>query len=396
MSILTQFEPAKDGNHQVSSGFKHIFLGIDGTRRSAFRDRFYSNVYRLSAALDRKDRTGRNPQIFIYACGLGTEETGFNLQASLLGRGLDRLILHTYLNLASNYVSGDKIYLFGFSRGAVAARALAGFITTVGLLRADSISHTADAWLYFNEALGGKGKIRYKNILADLPKWTHLKERIFIDFLGLWDTVSGPIGQNELQQRYRFDDLELSKCVKNAVHILSIDETRRTFQPILFTGTKRTEQHLEQIWMPGVHTDIGGGYGRQFLSTVSLIAMIDKLAETNPDLAFDDAYVDTQLSIVQQENAVVNDEFEYLSLIRRRLARTREMGRTAHDIVHPLLDFMIGKQISFKGKITEYHPRFRSATVMDLTRSTFTNDSWFNRKLINCLTERFREESRSR
>ena len=70
-------------------------------------------------------------------------------RGGLFGDGFDELILQAYINLVSNYVHGDKIYIFGFSRGAVIARALTGFISYSGLLKANSTAHIEHAWNYF-------------------------------------------------------------------------------------------------------------------------------------------------------------------------------------------------------------------------------------------------------
>ncbi len=54
------------------------------------------------------------------------------------GRGINRQIRRVYGLLASRYRPGDRIWLFGYSRGAYAVRALAGLIDRVGLLRAEA------------------------------------------------------------------------------------------------------------------------------------------------------------------------------------------------------------------------------------------------------------------
>jgi len=47
--------------------------------------------------------------------------------------------LDGYRYIVQNYASGDKLYLFGFSRGAYTVRALCGLINNCGILkRADA------------------------------------------------------------------------------------------------------------------------------------------------------------------------------------------------------------------------------------------------------------------
>jgi hypothetical protein len=54
-------------------------------------------------------------------------------------------------------------------------------------------------------------------------------------------------------------------------------ESRIEFLPVLFEGVEDDkEQQLEQIWMPGVHTDVGGGYEQDFLGKISLMTMLGR------------------------------------------------------------------------------------------------------------------------
>lgn len=111
---------------RASSKGKHIILGIDGTWQAAFRDVFQSNVFRLNLAMNFEDRSDdRKPQIFIYSAGVGTANRSSQTIAGATGEGLSAIVLEAYINLVANYVPGDKIYIFGFSRGAFAARASA-------------------------------------------------------------------------------------------------------------------------------------------------------------------------------------------------------------------------------------------------------------------------------
>ena len=66
-----------------------------------------------------------------------------------------------------NYEAGDKIYVFGFSRGAVAAHALTGLISHSGLLRYDNLSQTKEAWQYF---IVDEHNIEY---VREKPRITH-------------------------------------------------------------------------------------------------------------------------------------------------------------------------------------------------------------------------------
>src|ERR1700722_18030432 len=89
-----------------------------------------TNVAILARAIHGSQETGGILQIVLYARGVGT--TGLKLETWIEGAtgiGVDDNIRSAYQFIAQNYVPGDEIYLFGFSRGAFTARSLAGLIT---------------------------------------------------------------------------------------------------------------------------------------------------------------------------------------------------------------------------------------------------------------------------
>jgi len=95
----------------------------------------------------------------------------------------------------------------------------------------------------------------------------HRREIFRVACLGLFDTV-GALGipleglWNLNRQKYEFHDVELSSLVDVGLHALAIDEHRRPFEASLWRRNrfKRTSAIIEQVWFPGVHADIGGGY----------------------------------------------------------------------------------------------------------------------------------------
>jgi hypothetical protein len=366
------YDAGSGGAYDAGYVPKHIMLGIDGTWQAAFSDPFQSNVFRMNIALNYDDGTAHgNPQIYIYLGGVGTSmETG-RRRAGVFGEGVDELILQAYTNLVSNCGPDDKIYLFGFSRGAVAVRALTNLISTSGLLLADSSPMIEEAWRFFIDKEGGD------DYLA--RKYANTHQNLSIEFLGVWDTVSGPYRQAELFKRYRFGSLRLDPIVKTGVHILAMDETRKDFLPILWTGKAQNSlsQNLEQIWMPGVHCDIGGGYRRSLLSTVSLLLMIDRLAQYCPDVGIDGDYIaDTLKGILDVEGITVNDEWaEYHFQMFRSTYRDVPNIADAVHTCHPLANLMNGKNVAFKGATKSYSPQCRPAAPTQV--ATFTPTSQY-------------------
>src|SRR6202000_3564146 len=98
------------------------------------------------------EATGGPVQGVLYPRGVATS----GLQAEVLiegmtGLGLDENIRSAYMFIAQNYLPGDEIFLFGFSRGAYTARSLAGFIGACGILKWPRLGDLAKAWRYYRK-----------------------------------------------------------------------------------------------------------------------------------------------------------------------------------------------------------------------------------------------------
>ena len=361
---------------------KHIIIGLDGTWQAAYLDQFKSNVHRLNVALNCHDEAPqKNPQLFIYSAGVGTSTMTSRLVDGVTSEGLSAIILQAYTNLVSNYVPGDKIYIFGFSRGAFAARVLSGLINRAGLLKAHSLGALEDAWMDFtNKDKATRNYFEYRANLAhiDVP----------IEFLGVWDTVIGSFRKSKLVETYRFENRRPVKIVKTAVQILSIDDGRWDFQPIFFEP--REGKTLEQIWMPGVHTDIGGGYGHSFLSTLSLLVMIDKIRQYCPSLSFDEQYIQkTLFQILEMERVVVNNERSGFWAWRRSWTRMVDDG--LGHMVHPFVELIREKDIRYKGKPRRYTPGFSVGKGSPLRPASFDPKSWHELELKERLKQKIAE-----
>ena len=120
-----------------------------------------------------------------------------------------------------------------------------------------------------------------------------------IEFIGVWDTVDAyGLPMDELAILWDrfiyplyFPDYTLSPIVKRACHAVSVDDERLTFHPVLWdegpepglvAAGKVSPGRIEQVWFPGVHSDVGGGYSKDLLALVTLDWMISKV-EADPD-----------------------------------------------------------------------------------------------------------------
>ena len=99
------------------------------------------------------------------------------------GRGINRQIRRVYGFLASRYRPGDRIFLFGYSRGAYAVRSLAGVIDRVGLLRADcaTVRHIRVAYRHYERGGTSNTAQKFRKL--------YCHDRTELEMLGVWDTV---------------------------------------------------------------------------------------------------------------------------------------------------------------------------------------------------------------
>lgn len=246
-----------------------------------------TNVVRLFNALAETGASGE-PQQAYYHPGVGTEGSRLRrLAGGAVGSGLGKNVLSGYRWLADTYQPGDRIFLFGFSRGAYTVRSLAGMITRYGLIETGPMSDHA-AWAAIERVYQRgyrEGRVRCSAWADGLAfhRQADGAEAREVHFLGVWDTV-GALGipdnyaiLNLLDdsRRYRFHDTALNDRVRNARHAVALDEPRASFAPTLWTNVGG-RQTVEQLWFPGNHGDVGGGHLETGLSDGALQWMLEE------------------------------------------------------------------------------------------------------------------------
>lgn len=237
-----------------------------------------TNVAKLSLALADDDEAG-NPQLLHYQAGVGTRRRE-RLLGGGFGVGLSRNVQECYRFIVDTYEPGDKLYFFGFSRGAFTARSTVGLVRNAGILRREHRDRIKEAYgLYRNPQKDSEPS----GIAAELFRRSYSHPDTFIDFVGVWDTVGAlgiPIDGFRpplLSKLWTFHDTTLSRYVLNAFHAVAIDERRLPFKPTLWVKKEDAQdQTLEQVWFAGVHCDVGGGYRSPDLSEIPLLWMADK------------------------------------------------------------------------------------------------------------------------
>lgn len=310
-------EPARPTERQ-------LVVSFDGTA-SGPRDR--SDVYKLQELIDAE---GRRDVLSFYVEGVGA---GFKPIGMATGWGIEYRVQLAYAFLLAQHRPGDRIHLFGFSRGAFAARILAAMLYSAGLPAGpeslcpppDADPSAADAWRSRAECLfdvservyrahrGDKGpEARIADVRRELDGLgLRFSRPARVATLGLWDTVEAlglvdtwealevslgvevPRDAGERNRRYG-DQL----CnVDRAFHALSIDDNRAdVFTPKLLTlphlfhnceaGDPARDSddfsRVEEVWFAGSHADVGGGYldceyRPACMSNVSLGWMVQRL-----------------------------------------------------------------------------------------------------------------------
>jgi uncharacterized protein (DUF2235 family) len=281
---------------------------VDGRRLALFLDGTWNtvndntNVYRLKQLC-----AGGADQISYYSAGVGTQY-GERISGGMFGYGLDAEVIQAYEWLVDTYNPGDRLFVFGFSRGAFTARSLAGLISKCGLLRPGAPMSLKQ--LYDRYKLGSVpysilhlAKMPDTNLLLE-DKW--LKKysmAIPIWFQGVWDTVGAlgvPFGNIPIISRSNYGFLETDLRINDthAYHALAIDEHREAFAPTLWsksvvegadTYPPRSLDNVEQRWFVGAHADVGGGYANGLLAQIPLRWLMEKAQ--NHGLVFKDTVV---------------------------------------------------------------------------------------------------------
>ena len=299
---------------------KDILLLIDGTLQGPGNpDSLPTNVEGLACFLNAEPLRNRiNPRplpllensslradapgtVVGYLSGVGADiPRGLNRLSAGTGLLTASAIRRAYKFLIRHYQPKDRIFLFGFSRGAFAVRSLAGFVDCVGVgLRAVPPAKrdlAIEEAYYAYEHLRGDTKLLRENIREYVYEYlagsTHnpTPELTFdslpIYFIGIWDAV-GALGlPSDLASATNafnsYHQTHLPPNVSHAFHALSLHELRSDFVPHIWTN-KREGQTLEQRWFAGDHSDIGGGHEDRKLSDLSLVWMLRKAESVGLD-----------------------------------------------------------------------------------------------------------------
>ncbi|KIX09379.1 uncharacterized protein Z518_00458 [Rhinocladiella mackenziei CBS 650.93] len=259
-----------------------------------------SNVSRIGWAIKDTSRDGI-PQIVNYQAGVGTAGgPAARVVGGATGLGLKENMREAYTYLAINWKPGDEIFLMGFSRGAFTARSTGGMIGALGLLTRLGLPYFNEIFEDWEHRFDDRYVSKFPNVpfpekgpfdqryVDELARRGLTTLHIPIKAICCWDTV-GSLGiprvawlenlrlQPPGMHDYEFYDTRLHPCIENAFQALALDERRAPFSPALWEKRDNDRTNLVQVWFPGVHSNVGGGYEDQDLANITLAWMISKL-----------------------------------------------------------------------------------------------------------------------
>jgi uncharacterized protein (DUF2235 family) len=253
-----------------------------------------TNVFNIAELADLDDPP---EQVLYYGLGVGTlpapnARTRLQPWASKviggggLGHGMRRDVDEAYTYLMNVWQPGDRVYVFGFSRGAYTARALRGMLYRVGLMRPGSENLIPYALRVYARQPGKDSDLKRSGGFDLMKRFSEaLSRRIIgdgvalpIEFFGLFDAVKGTgiIGPDVTWAHT--NDLP---NVKRIAHAVSIDEDRKPFREKLVDKTDAgSERRVDEVWFAGIHSDVGGGFdGHKGLGKIAMRWMFDAAIE---------------------------------------------------------------------------------------------------------------------
>ncbi|KZP29542.1 hypothetical protein FIBSPDRAFT_988847 [Athelia psychrophila] len=266
-------DQASQTSTQKEPNGRNLVLTLDGTSNKF--GKFNTNVIELYSRLDASDG-----QLNYYNSGVGTitkQKSMWKWMTQKFDSAIDlaiawnfeKVILAAYRWLSERYKPGDRIFLFGFSRGAYQMRVLAAMIAKVGLIQEGNVEQIPFAFEVYKTKKNDTDARRFKD--------TFSMKDVRVHFLGVWDTVSsvGLVGNKILPMVNEWEHIDIFR------HALALDERRVKFIPecvmrkrhlnkdgnpvnfdkeytsvVTASGEKIPVRRLNEVWFAGSHSDV--------------------------------------------------------------------------------------------------------------------------------------------
>jgi uncharacterized protein (DUF2235 family) len=303
---MSQSRAVTDALSAETAPPKNLVVCLDGTRNQIGAGR-PTNPAKVFQMLDLDDPT---EQLAYYDPGVGTlpaatmrgkiAQRSSQVAQMAFGFGMKANMTQAYTWLMQNYQPGDKVYVFGFSRGAYTARALVGLLGRPGLLRSGSdnlVEYAVKEYIKRRPSSGADDEPPSEEVkqFADALCWgtptKHLNDSPYcptewdrihsipVEYLGIWDTVeaSGIAGIGEV----KWPITKTLWNVKRLRHAVSIDERRSPYREFLVKPRINPADafEFEEVWFSGVHSDVGGTFPEAQLAMIALKWVFDGVAK---------------------------------------------------------------------------------------------------------------------
>ena len=268
MTVHEAFNPrpgSDDASGTRPTQARNLVVCCDGTGAEYGRNN--TNVVETYQLVEKDDA-----QLAFYDPGIGTGGWEYHEDASELrsladqatGWGLQKNVEDAYRFLMRTFHPRDRVFLFGFSRGAFTVRSLGGMLHKCGLLGPHDDHLVEYASKIYNTASNDDVAAGFRSTFArPCP----------VECIGVWDTVESLA----LNAGKRWRNASLNPEVRHGFHAVAIDEKRRDFPPCLWDEADIVHgQTIEQVWFSGVHADVGGWHDERTLANVALHWMLDQ------------------------------------------------------------------------------------------------------------------------
>lgn len=363
---------------------KRLVIFLDGTTDKSEGN---TNVWRARSLCALKDKDDREQRIY-YAAGVGTQ-LGEVTRGEVFGYGIDDQVVDAYGWLVENYEDRDDIFVFGFSRGAFAARSLSGYVSRCGVIRPGSPLGVKQLYDRYKKG----NHVKTLNQLLDPVRnksGYDLEERWMvrdcapaaIKFTGVWDSVGSVATTSHLALLtggdHSFLDTNLRKNEEHVYHAMAIDENRADFDVTLLSyyrpntetapyTSPRLLADVEQRWFCGAHGDVGGGTYSDALAQLPLRWLLTKASSHG--LAFKrDVELDAEATTAAIEDSFsdfLKGAYKVYSLGRRNWRTIgREPEKRSQTTVHTINE-TIDKSVFNRWRSDE---RYRPANLVDWAR----------------------------
>ncbi|KAJ7792754.1 hypothetical protein B0H14DRAFT_3889701 [Mycena olivaceomarginata] len=224
------------------------------------------------------------------------------------GVGLNENVCEAYVWLCLNWIPGDEIFIFGFSRGAFTARALSGLIFHLGIIDRSNLGEFHSIYdAYTKPAEKPNHDQTWKSKQKELQDGLGCSDLdiVKVKVVGMGHCQEG-LPENERVRRWieafgwdrkhAFHDAHTCENVENAFQALALDEKRAAFSPTLWSlPSSMAKTHLQQCWFPGAHSDVGVSYADAQPFDSSDLSLMWMIRQCRPFLAFNNKRLEKEL-----------------------------------------------------------------------------------------------------